>query len=134
MKFFIQKENLLYALQVVQRAVSAKSPLPALTGICFHCAKDVLTLTATDFDLSIRCTVPVNMEEEGTLILPAKYITEFTRRLPDTMVTIESRIGNNMAVIRYANSEFNINGYHADDFPVFHIDVYKRQSLYIGQH
>ncbi len=121
MKFFINKENLLYAIQIVQRAVSPKSPLPVLTGIHFNCVGDKLILSATDFEMSIRCSVPATVEEEGSLVLPGRYITEFSRRLPDSVIEFETGPGNNMAVIRYGNSEFNINGYDAAEFPPFDI-------------
>lgn len=117
MKFFINKDNLLYGIQNVQRAVSLKSPLPVLTGILFQCYDNKLKLSATDFEMSIYCTVPAVVEEPGELVLPARYITEFSRRLPDTTITFEKASHGQMATIRYGQSEFNINGYSTDDFP-----------------
>ncbi len=119
MKFFINKENLLFAIQSVQRAVSQKSPLPILTGIKFSCEEDKLVLSATDFEISVRCAVPATVEESGSLVIPAKYITEFARRLPDSIIEFEAVPDSTMAVIRYSDSEFNINGYDASEFPSF---------------
>lgn len=121
MKFFINKENLLYGIQSVQRAVSMKSPLPVLTGILFQCYDDKLKLSATDYELSIYCTIPAVVEEPGAMVLPSKYITEFSRRLPDTKIEFETAGHGNMTTIRYGQSEFNINGYNPEDFPVINL-------------
>lgn len=121
MKFFIQKEKLLYALQTVQKAVSIKNPLLALTGIYFNCQNGVLTVAGSDFDLSIRYIIPIEVEEEGSIILPARYILELARRLPNTLISLEANLQNNQVCIKYGDSQFNISGYNATDFLLFQI-------------
>lgn len=118
MKFFSNKENIIYAIQMVQRAVSMKSPLPVLTGILFECSDNMLKLTGTDTDLTISCTIPVITEIPGAMVFPSKYITEFSRKLPDGDIEIEKLKDSNMATIRYGQSEFNINGYNAAEFSI----------------
>jgi len=118
MKFFSNKENIIYAIQMVQRAVSMKSPLPVLTGILFECNDNMLKLTGTDTDLTISCTIPVVTEIPGAMVFPSRYITEFSRKLPDGDIEIEKIKDSNMATIRYGQSEFNINGYNADNFSI----------------
>lgn len=119
MKFFINKENLQYAIQNVQRAISVKSPKPILTGILFKCENGMLELTATDMELSVRCSVPAEINEPGSLVVPARYISDFARKLPDLPIEFETIGGSSLATIRYGQSEFNINGYNSLDFPSF---------------
>ncbi len=117
MKFIITKENLQYAIQNVQRAISIRSPLAVLTGILFKCEQGHLKLTATDMDISISSCVPVEAVNDGSIIVPAKYISEFAKKLPDVPIEFESIGEDKMITIRYGSSEFNINGYSSGDFP-----------------
>ncbi|MFZ5634228.1 MAG: DNA polymerase III subunit beta [Bacillota bacterium] len=121
MKFLIDKENLNYAIQNVQRAISPRSPLPILTGILFQCGDGVLKLSATDMEISINSSVPADVREPGDLVIPARYITDFAKKLPDVPIEFETIGGGKLATIRYGQSEFNINGYNAADFPLFQV-------------
>lgn len=118
MKFLIDRENLQYAIQNVQRAISPRSPLPVLTGILFQSADGMLKLTATDMEMSIICSVPAEVSVPGDLVIPARYIAEFAKRLPNVPIEFETIGGGKLATIRYGQSEFNINGYSAGDFPL----------------
>ncbi|MFZ5649532.1 MAG: DNA polymerase III subunit beta [Bacillota bacterium] len=121
MKFLISKDKLYYAIQNVQRAISPRSPLPILTGILFSCGDGMLKLSATDMELSINCSVPANVIEPGSLVVPGRYISEFSKRLPDSTIEFETIGGGNLATIRYGQSEFNINGYSSSEFPSFQV-------------
>lgn len=119
MKVVSSKENLLYAVQVVQRAVSVKNPLPILAGIKFEADNDRIFLTATDLDIGIRCSFLAEVLEAGTAVLPAKYIIELIRRLPDVPIFIESDPLKGSVTVKYGQSEAIINGYPAEEFPDF---------------
>jgi DNA polymerase-3 subunit beta len=54
----------------------------------------------------------------GDLVIPARYIAEFAKRLPDVPIEFETIGGGKLATIRYGQSEFNINGYSTADFPM----------------
>ena len=120
MKFLIEKEKLQYAIQKVQRVISTRSPLPVLTGILFECSEGLLKLTATDMEMSIMCLVPAEVSSPGNLVIPAKYISEFAKRLPNVPIEFDTIGDAKLATIRYGMSEFNINGYSAADFPLLH--------------
>lgn len=118
MKIICTKQNLSYGVQVVQKAVSSKNPLPILSGILLQTEGDKLKLSATDLDLGIQCIIPVQTVEEGAIVLPARYLGEIVRRLPDVPIQIEIEEGSYSAMIKYGQSELNINGFPADEFPV----------------
>lgn len=119
MKFLIKKDDLIYGLQNVQRAVSLRSPLPVLSGILFCCNESSLSLFATDMEISITCSVSVEVIEQGSLVIPSRYISEFAKKLPDVPIEFETIGDSNLITIRYGQSEFNINGFSAADFPSF---------------
>ncbi len=118
MKVSTSKDNLLYGVQIVQRAVSTKSPLPILSGIFLKAFAGQLFFTATDLELGVECSIPVSVGEEGGVVLPARYLGEIVRRLPDIQIEIEVNKNNNSTLIKYGQSEFNLLGMAADDFPV----------------
>lgn len=118
MKIICSKENLLYGVQTVQRAVSNKNPLPILSGIHLKTEGNNLKFTATDLEIGIECLVPVTVVEEGSVVIPAKYIIDIARKLPDTKIEITLNKENNLTTIKYGQSEFNIVGINGEDFPV----------------
>lgn len=121
MKFLIDKEHLNFAIQNVQRAISPRSPLPILSGILFECGGGLLKLTATDMEMSVNSSVKAEISEPGELVIPARYITDFAKKLPDVPIEFETVGGGKLVTIRYGQSEFNINGYSASDFPVLQV-------------
>ncbi|RJQ32530.1 MAG: DNA polymerase III subunit beta [Peptococcaceae bacterium] len=121
MKLIIDKESLLFAVQIVQRAVSFKSPLPVLSGIKFSTYTDNLSdsvqlaLSATDLEMSIQCILAAEIEELGSIILPARHIVELIRHLPNIPVILETSDGG--AVLKYDRSEIFLNGFLVEEFP-----------------
>ncbi|KNZ68498.1 DNA polymerase III subunit beta [Thermincola ferriacetica] len=118
MEFTSNKNNMVYGVQVAQRAVSPKNPLPILSGILMKLKNNNLCLTATDLELGIECTVPVNGSSEGSVVLPAKYLSEIVRKLPDVLIEFSVEKENNVATLKYAQSKTTIHGYPADEFPL----------------
>jgi DNA polymerase-3 subunit beta len=123
MKFVCDRENFLDALQVVQRAVSLKNPLPILSGIKFEAEENKVFLTATDLEIGIRSSAPAEILEPGNAVLPARYITELIRRLPDIPIFIESDALTGSVAVKYGQSEASINGFPAGEFPDFPLPV-----------
>ncbi|MBO8138435.1 MAG: DNA polymerase III subunit beta [Desulfotomaculum sp.] len=119
MKINTTKETLLHGLQTVQRAVSAKNPLPVLSGIMFKSKNNVLKMTATDLEIGIECNVPVTTIEEGSIVIPAKYITEIVRKLPDVPIDLSADEESSTVLIKYSTSEAKLHGFNPDDFPTF---------------
>ena len=69
MKFLVEQNELLGGLQIVQRAISSRSTLPILSGIYLSCEHNILRLRATDLEIGIECTIPVQSEAEGETVL-----------------------------------------------------------------
>ena len=58
MKFTIEKNIILEALNNVTRALSQKLTIPVLSGIKFELNDEGLYLTASDSELTIKCFIP----------------------------------------------------------------------------
>lgn len=88
MKFTASSADLLEALNTVKGAVPSKSTMPILECILFERDGDTLRLSATDLEISIIQTVPVQFEKNGTpestpIAVPAQRLIDTLRALPD---------------------------------------------------
>lgn len=119
MKFTAIKENLIEGLQIVQRALSSKNTIPILNGIYLACHNGRLEMVATDLDIRIRCSVPVEVIEEGATVVAGKAFTDFVRRLPDVNILFESHShnGQDMMVVTYGKAKTEMHGWSAHEFP-----------------
>ena len=115
MRIICSKDNLLLGVNTVQRAVATKNTMPILQGIKLKTEGSSLWFEATDLEIGIRCNIPMEVQEGGEVVLPAKLFSEFVRKLPDTDIILES-IDNNVN-IHYDKSNFVINGYDPEEFP-----------------
>jgi DNA polymerase-3 subunit beta len=90
MKITIARSELLNALSVVGKGMSARSTLPILSGILFSASDGSILMQATDLEVSVRHTSPALIEKDGQVVLPGKLLTDIVRSLPEAAVTIET--------------------------------------------
>lgn len=119
MKLSINKNELQTALGVVAKGATTRSTLPILSGILLKAYEDTLTLEATNMELSVRCSLPALIEEEGSTVIPSKLITDVIKSLPDSAVHIETKEDTEEAKVLCDTSSFSIKTLNAEDFPGF---------------
>lgn len=119
MRLTIAHDDLTQAIQMASRAVPTRTTLPALSGVLLEAADQRLKVQATDLDMGIESVVPADVYQAGAILLPARYLAEIARRIPDGMVDLEVDEGNYTSTIRWGDSEFVIHGQSADHFPGF---------------
>jgi len=117
MKIITKKEPLLQAVQIVQRFVSPRNPLPILSGILLELSSNSLTFLATDLEIGIKCTIFVDGLEDGSIVLPARQFFELVRRLPDGPIEIIAIEEKNSILIKYGKSEAKLYGFNSEEFP-----------------
>lgn len=117
MKFSVSRTDFAEALNNVSRAVPVRTTMPVLSGILLDAGEEKITLRATDLELGVECHVPADVTEAGALVLPARYLTDIVRHIPQGTLDITSNPANNTATINWGSSEFTIHGQGADEFP-----------------
>ena len=116
MKFRCDRDALSEALQTVQRGVSSRPGIPALTGVCIEATEDgQLTLTTTDLEVSARLTIEVQVSEAGVALVPARLLGDTVKSLSDAPVDFET--DRAQAQIRCAAYEGSLRLLPAEDFP-----------------
>lgn len=106
------------ALLKVSKAISSKITNPILEGIKIVAEDDTLTLSATDTELSIEKKIKANVKSEGETVVPGRFITEFVKKLTNSMIELEVNDKNQMQ-IRYEESESIIQCYNPVEYPGF---------------
>lgn len=110
------RENLSYGLQNVQRAISMKKTIPILEGVLIKAIDNHLIITATDLELGIETRIPAEVIEEGEVVVTSGKFIELIKKLPN--INIELHKEENNLKIKYPNSEFEIKGFDANEFPL----------------
>lgn len=118
MKFTIEKRLLNEAVGNLQRAVSAKTSIPALEGILLRSDEEKITLLAYDLEIGMQTDLPAAIFEQGAIILPAKLFSEIVRKSPAEDISIEVD-DRKAATITSGASSFTIIGMNAEEFPEF---------------
>lgn len=116
MKFIISTQEFNYLIAKVQRVVPAKATIPLLGNVLLEAKGGVITLTATDLMVGVRCTTEAKILEEGATTLPAKKLAGLTKEL--TAINLEiSTNDHDITEILAGTSRFLLNGMSKKEFP-----------------
>lgn len=102
----------------VSKAISNKITNPILEGIKIVAEDETLTLSATDTELSIEKKIKADVKVEGETVVPGRFITEFVKKLTNSMIELELNEKNQLK-IRYEDSESMIQCYNPIEYPGF---------------
>ena len=116
MKFMVEKSILINAIQTVQNVISAKSSLPILSNILIETQQGGISLTATDLDIGITCVIPVDVQEQGAITIPAKRFSDIIKEFPLEVVSVTTK-KNNLVIIDSDMCQFKIMGLGREEFP-----------------
>ena len=120
MNISLAKNDLISALQIVSKGLSTKPQTPILSGIYMTAKEGQLELQTTNYELGFILTIPAEIHNTGTAVLPGKYLTEFARKLPAEEVSIDTDSSNGLAVIQSGAARFTLRTREISDFPVLH--------------
>lgn len=116
MKFSIEKDQILEALQKVQSIVGQRTTLPILSNVLLEAGNGRLTLTTTDMEVSVRTSIEADIDEDGATTLPARRFFSICRDLPSHQVDIG--VSNaDVATIISGSYNCKLEGLSKDDFP-----------------
>ncbi len=79
LKLEVERDELVAKLGIVSRAVSTRGTVQVLSGILLAAEGGVITLAATDMELSLRTTLAAEVEGDGAVVIPGKPFAELAR-------------------------------------------------------
>lgn len=106
------------ALIRVSKAISNKITNPILEGIKIIAEDNTLILSATDTELSIEKKIKAEVKVEGETVVPGRFITEFVKKLTNSIIELEVNDKNKMT-ISYEESQSVIQCYNPVEYPGF---------------
>jgi DNA polymerase III subunit beta len=119
MKFVCTQHDLNINLALVSRAVSTRPTLPVLANIKIEATSnpDLIQLTGFDLSLGIQTSFMAQVDDEGTLTLPAKLLSDIVAKLPPGEITLDDEAGENLVTITSECGRYQVRGMSAEEFP-----------------
>ena len=117
MKFNVSSAELLKGLMDVSKAIPSKSATPILENFLFVLQGNVLEITASDSELTLRTAVEVeSTQEEGSIAVPARHVTELLKSLPDQPVSIKT-VSDSSFECSWSSGNSTLPYFPAEDYP-----------------
>ena len=117
MRLSCLQENLSSGLGVVGRAVATRSPLPITQNVLIQTDQSRLKLAATNTEIAITTWIGSQIEDEGSITVPARLFTELVNSLPAERIDIESISAGTGISVKCSRVDSNVNGIDAEEFP-----------------
>jgi len=110
------KEKLKDVLSKTEKITGKNLTLPVLSCVLLTAKGNHLTVKATNLDLGIEISIPVKVQKEGTLAVPASVFNNFISSLPSEGPIILEENNQNL-VISSSKGKTVIKTVPYDDFP-----------------
>lgn len=119
MKFTTDQRQLSECLALVSKAIPSRPSHPVLANFLIENNKELQTIAITGFDLSlgIRAELSAEIEEEGSIALPAKLLGDIISRLPEGAIAFD--LSDTQVKLIALSGTYHINGMRTDEYPEF---------------
>ena len=117
MKASVTQQHLAHGLSIVSRAVSPRSTLPVLANVLIATDEGRLRLSATNLELGITCWIPAQIQEEGSITVPARTFVDLVSTFPPDLVQLSLDTRTQTLNVLSNSSAHEIKGIDAQDFP-----------------
>lgn len=116
MKLRFNRQEMAEVLSAVSSVAAARTPKEILRCVHMEARSDVVLLSATDLELSLRCAVTqVEVEEPGDTVVVADTLSRIVRECEDELLSVET--AENVLHVRGAGSHFQVLTQDVSDFP-----------------
>jgi len=114
-KVIVPLSELSKKMNAISSVVPGKTTMPILSTVLVNAEKEGLCFSATDLDISVTSKVKGEVEEQGSIAVPAKKLAEIVKSLSNGDVVMQA--SGEKLTITCGKSRFVINGRSAGDFP-----------------
>ncbi len=111
------KSEVTELLQVVSKAVRARTTLPILSGIFLEAKNGKLKAFSTDLEFSLIKEIGVNVLGEGKTVIPARYFMEVVKNLPEGVLEMKVDAESGVLNLVCQGSDFIFKTLPAEEFP-----------------
>ena len=106
------------SMQQIVGVVERKQTMPILSHVLLDCSENNLTLTATDLEVQLSCTIQ-NVDSDGDFVttIPGRKAFEIIKSLGEQ--EIEIAVSESSIKIASPNSSFKLKPLSSNEFPLF---------------
>lgn len=117
MKISCFKKDLKEAVSICERVSGKNLNLPILSNILLEADDSGLKIISTNLDLGVEVVIPVKIEKNGKITVPAGILNSYLSNLSgNDKISLE--VKDNNLIISTDNNSTLIKSQPADDFPV----------------
>lgn len=115
-KFRVERDVLAEAVAWVARGLPTRPPVPVLAGVLINAGEDgTLTLSAFDYEVSARITVPAEVAEAGTVLVLGRLLADISRNLPARPIDVAT--DGSKVQVTCGSTRFSLLMMPVDDYP-----------------
>lgn len=116
MEFKINSKSFDKLLSKVIPAVPSRTPMAVLENFLFEIKDGLLTVCATDLEISLRSSQNVAADSNARMVVPAKLLYDIIRALPDIQLSV-STDSNSRLKLTTDKGVYHISYFSPEDFP-----------------
>lgn len=119
MKFSCAQTEFNSQFSLVSRAVPSRPSKPVLGNVLVTADADAQSVTLVGFDetLGIQTTFAAQVDEGGSLTLPAKLLGDIVSRLPNEDIDISEDDDEPVITLSCSAGRYQVRGLSAEDYP-----------------
>jgi DNA polymerase-3 subunit beta len=114
-KFRVERDVFGEAVSWVARALPTRPVVPVLSGLLLHADAGELRLSCFDYEISASVTVPAEVGEPGSVLVPGRLLAEIVRSLPPADVDVSTAA--DMMMVTCGSAEFALVSLPLEDYP-----------------
>jgi len=116
MEFKVNSKDLEKHLIKIIPAVPTRTPMAILENFLFEIKDGLLTIYATDLEISLKTSLNIVAEDNITAVIPAKLLFDVIRSLPDT--TVHFNFTENRKIdLTTENGKYTLSYLLPDEYP-----------------
>lgn len=116
MEFKVNSKELEKLLTKIIPAVPTRTPMPILENFLFEIKNGLLTIYATDLEISLKSSINIVTEENTSIVVPAKLLHDVLRSLGDTTVHFDIS-GSGKLNLKTDNGQYTLSYLDSDEYP-----------------
>ena len=116
MKLTIERNTLLNVLKHTTGIVEKRNTIPVLSNILINATKETISFVASDTEIEVNECVSANVEEAGSITIPAQTLFDIARKISNDEVKIETT-ENGQVSVSSGRSKFKLATLPVEDFP-----------------
>lgn len=114
MKFVVDREPLVDAINWVARSISSRPMQTALLGIMID-VTDEITLTGSDLETSTKAVLSADINTPGKVLVPGRLLAEIARSLPAKPITFT--LDGTRVLVTAGSAKFTLPTLATNEYP-----------------